>query len=182
MARLIPKFQARFADQFDFDMACALRAEGVRVQDICSILEASHASVCRYTRHIVAAIDNRAIARERMIARQREIRAERAETRRRALARYRSFGMQFSDAAKLVGLSEKHAQEVCPRVQPKGFVGIKSVAVQALGKKQRRQPVPAWAQKAGLTQDYRDLCREFGEHHAARECRRLKAEASRACL
>ncbi|WP_437870908.1 hypothetical protein ACSD7O_14295 [Methylorubrum extorquens] len=42
----------------------------------------------------------------------------------------------------------------------------------------RRIPaVPAWAAKAGLTQDYRDFARQFDEDHAARECRKLKAEA-----
>lgn len=35
--------------------------------------------------------------------------------------------------------------------------------------------VPAWAAAAGLTQDYRDLAREFDEDHAARECRKLTA-------
>jgi len=44
----------------------------------------------------------------------------------------------------------------------------------------RRIPaVPTWAAAAGLTQDYRDLARQFNEDHAARECRKLKAEARR---
>ncbi|GEL44280.1 hypothetical protein MEX01_48710 [Methylorubrum extorquens] len=44
----------------------------------------------------------------------------------------------------------------------------------------RRIPaVPSWAATAGLTQDYRDLAREFDEDHAARECRKLTAEARR---
>lgn len=39
-------------------------------------------------------------------------------------------------------------------------------------------PVPRWVEAAGLGQDYRDFAREFGEHRAASECRRLKAEAA----
>lgn len=41
--------------------------------------------------------------------------------------------------------------------------------------------VPSWVASAGLHQDYRDLSREFGEHYAARECRRLNSEAQRSC-
>ncbi|MGA4550624.1 hypothetical protein [Methylorubrum aminovorans] len=39
--------------------------------------------------------------------------------------------------------------------------------------------VPAWAARADLAADYRDLRRQFGEDHAARECRKLTAELRR---
>jgi hypothetical protein len=37
--------------------------------------------------------------------------------------------------------------------------------------------VPGWARAAGLAADYRDFKNAFGEHYAARVCRRLAAEA-----
>lgn len=36
--------------------------------------------------------------------------------------------------------------------------------------------VPPWVSAAGLTEDYRDTARDFGEHAAARHCRQLLAE------
>ncbi len=43
-------------------------------------------------------------------------------------------------------------------------------------------PIPAWATRAGLDQDYRDWTRAHGEYAAARVCRRLAAEARRDTL
>lgn len=37
--------------------------------------------------------------------------------------------------------------------------------------------IPKWVRSAGLAEDSRDLTRVFDEHHAARWCRRLAAEA-----
>lgn len=39
-------------------------------------------------------------------------------------------------------------------------------------------PVPDWVAKADLSADYRDFTADFGPEIAARECRRLKAEAA----
>lgn len=36
--------------------------------------------------------------------------------------------------------------------------------------------VPLWAARAGLASDYRDDAREFGDHYAARRCRKLLAD------
>lgn len=36
--------------------------------------------------------------------------------------------------------------------------------------------VPAWVRVSGLAEDYRDHARDFGEHSAARHCRRLLVE------
>jgi len=49
-------------------------------------------------------------------------------------------------------------------------------------KRRKGLAVPAWAMNAGLAEDYRDLTHNFDEDHAARVCRRLKAEAQRPCL
>lgn len=48
---------------------------------------------------------------------------------------------------------------------------------QPVRKKQGEQAVPTWAAAAGLSADYRDFMHDFGPEYAARECRRLAAEA-----
>lgn len=47
------------------------------------------------------------------------------------------------------------------------------------GSPPRRMPIPRWALRAGLAQDYRDYARVFDEFAAARHCRGLLAEAAR---
>lgn len=89
------------------------------------------------------------------------------------------------DTAKRVKLKAKKRAEIRSRQRAKAtFERARANAERErrLGERDplRRIPaVPAWAAAAGLTQDYRDLAREFDEDHAARECRKLTAALRR---
>ena len=125
-----------------------------------------------------------------------------------AMRVYRRSGHTIRGVAEHFGCSTQTASEVCRGVVPvidlhkaarlknlakaldKGNARVRGARARAAqageayqSKSQRRQTkVPPWAAKAGLSGDYLDLSATFDEHHAARECRRLKAEAQRPCL
>ena len=172
---------ARFAAMFDLDMARALRAEGAKVSAIAALYQVGVNAVAVRVRDVSCPVDHRLIAVRKAIANSIVGRREQGEATRLLVARYRSVGMTYTDISKLVGVCPDRAIELGRGVKPRHFQGRASRALKAQ-EKSRRAAVPDWAERAGLGRDYRDLCRDFGEHHAARECRRLKAEASRACL
>ncbi|CAO4173204.1 hypothetical protein [Methylorubrum aminovorans] len=85
------------------------------------------------------------------------------------------------DATKRIKLKAQKRAELQARQRAQRAFERARIAAERARKKGecdplRRLPtVPAWAAAAGLTQDYRDLAREFDEDHAARECRKLTA-------
>ncbi|MGA4552348.1 hypothetical protein [Methylorubrum aminovorans] len=97
------------------------------------------------------------------------------------------------DATKRIKLQAQKRAEMQARQRAQRAFERAQIAAERARKKGERDPmrrlptVPAWVAVAGLTQDYRDLAREFDEDHAARECRKLTAalrqmEALDACL
>lgn len=85
-------------------------------------------------------------------------------------------GMSVLEAARHVGV----AKDVLYRARDRGELDLSQAP------KSRRHsadaqmgtiPVPAWAIKLGLAEDYRDFTRVLGEDYAARICRQLSAEA-----
>lgn len=105
-------------------------------------------------------------------------------------------GLPFSKVGSLLGVSRFRVQRVA---QANGYNARLRIHLTAMLRAERRAkerarrdalgipdpvfpqiiPVPTWAERAGLTDDYRDHTREFGEDVAARHCRALLTEQRR---
>lgn len=86
------------------------------------------------------------------------------------------------DSSKRIKLKAQKRAEIQKRQRAQRAFRQAQAAAEQKRQQGERDPlkripaVPGWAAAAGLTQDYRDLAREFDEDHAARECRKLTAE------
>lgn len=89
------------------------------------------------------------------------------------------------DASKRIKLKAEKRAEIQKRQRAVRAFQRAQAAAERERQQGERDPlkripaVPGWVAAAGLTQDYRDLAREFNEDHAARECRKLTAELRR---
>ncbi len=170
----------RFAEVFDADMARALRGEGCKRREIAELYGVAQSAVGKVIAGIVCPINH--IALNARAANAHNIRKleERGASTRALFRKYRAAGLRHQDIAEATGFAVSYVEKKCGNAKPRHYRGKPFVLPRE--RKSSGFAVPLWADRAGLAQDYRDFCREFDEHTAARECRRLKAEASRACL
>lgn len=103
------------------------------------------------------------------------------QTRQAEVMALLSQGLSYRDVASRLGMSRSRVGHIA---RHNGHDVAAALAQRAEDSFQRAtaEPkgmcpaVPVWVRNAGLTEDYLDHARVFGEHAAARHCRQLLAE------
>lgn len=94
-----------------------------------------------------------------------------------ALIALLSEGVPQREAARRLGMSRAHAQHLSRRYR-EDYPGVRRPRTLSAmtGRPVVPIAIPAEIRAAGLSDDYRDLTRDFGPVEGARRCRRLLAE------
>lgn len=172
------KAKRNFDAVWDQELACAMRAEGATIAEIARHFGVTTTPVHNRVKHVICRRDRKREQLDAITQQNRERNAERIAAETVVMRRLRAAGMTIPDICRTVGRYGGQAEKRCQGVKPKHFRGRRSHSVRA-ARKPENYAVPAWVRSAGLQEDYRDFARAFDEHRAARECRKLIAEAAR---